>query len=242
MTFTPWMPILQVGAAGPVAPYAIWVAPFTDYSPTGWQKCQWRFDPATGDVEYRGLAKTTGAISASNFKAIDCFMAVTPMLPKPTKHFMSIGQTSFTPALARNGAGLRWDLRIPTATEHHNITVEMAGTAGVPTGSWFWLDSRTWSLAPPAVAAPVAVITNPTGTWSASSPVGPWSAAASTGNITSYDWDFDEGYTGRCTNKISSLAVPLNPTYSAAGSRIVKLTVTGPGGSSIARYTVNVTP
>lgn len=148
MTFTPWMPILAQGAASPVQPYAIWVAAFTDYSPTGWQKCQWRFDPDTGEVEYRGLAKTTGAIAATNFKIIDCYMPVTPMLPKPTLHFMALGMTSFTPAVARNGSVLRLDLRAPTGTEHHSVNVEMTGTTGVPTGSWFHLDSRTWSLAP----------------------------------------------------------------------------------------------
>jgi hypothetical protein len=159
MTFTPWMPILQVGAAAPVAPYAIWVAAFTDYSPTGWQKCQWRFDPATGEVEYRGLSKTTGAISASNFKAIDTYMAVTPMLPKPTLHFMAIGQTSFTPALARNSAVARWDLRAPTGTEHHSINLEMAGTTGVATGNWFWLDAK------------ISLATTPAPAWSAWMPV-----------------------------------------------------------------------
>lgn len=147
MTFTPWMPILAQGAAGPVAPYAIWVAAFSDYSPTGWQKCQWRFDPDEGVVEYRGLAKTTGAISGSNFKIIDCYMAVTPMLPKPTLHFMSLGMTSFTPAVARNGTVARLDLRAPVGSEHHSVNLEMAGTTGVPTGSWFHLDSRVWSLA-----------------------------------------------------------------------------------------------
>lgn len=144
--FTPWMPILQQGAAGAVAPYAIWVAPLTDYSATGWHKCQWRFDTVTGEVEYRGLAKTTGAVASTALRVIECYMAVTPMLPKPTLHFMSQAMTSHTPALARNSAIVRWDLRAPTATEHHSLYWELTGANAVGTGSWVFLNGR-WSLA-----------------------------------------------------------------------------------------------
>lgn len=144
--FTPWMPILQQGAAGPVAPYAIWVAALTDYSATGWHKCQWRFDTVTGEVEYRGLAKTTGAIASANVRVIDCYMAVTPMLPKPTLHLMSQAMTSHTPALARNSAEVRWDMRTPVGTEHHGVSWELANANAVGTGAWVFLHGR-WSLA-----------------------------------------------------------------------------------------------
>ena len=56
---------------------------------------------------------------------------------------------------------------------------------------------------------------------------------ASSGEITSYEWDFGDGGT-------STEASPTH-TYTAAGSYIVTLTATGPGGSATGTRTITVT-
>jgi hypothetical protein len=144
--FTPWMPILSQGAAGPVAPYAIWVQPMSDYSPTGWQKCQWRFDSVAGEVEYRGLAKTTAAVASSNISIISCVMPATTTLVKPVSKMMAMGQTSHTPAVPRNSAVARLDIITAADPAHHTVNWELGNANAVGTGAWMHLNAR-WSLA-----------------------------------------------------------------------------------------------
>ena len=83
------------------------------------------------------------------------------------------------------------------------------------------------------VPAPVAAFT--TNVTSGSSPLSVAFTDTSTGNITSYAWDFDnDGVTDSASQ---------NPayTYVVGGSYTANLTVTGPGGSSTATRVINAT-
>ena len=83
----------------------------------------------------------------------------------------------------------------------------------------------------PPVAKPVAAVSaTPT---SGPAPLAVTFTDASTGSITTWAWNFGDGST-------STLRQPAH-IYATAGTYTVKLTVTGPGGSSAATKTITVT-
>jgi PKD repeat protein len=84
-------------------------------------------------------------------------------------------------------------------------------------------------VAPPGAAAPVASF-NATPT-SGTAPLTVTFTDTSTGNVTSWAWNFGNGATSTMRNP--------SHTYTAAGTHTVRLAVTGPGGSNAATRTIS---
>lgn len=135
MTFSPWMPIQSAGYSGPL-PYAVFSAGFQRYDPT-WQRPEWRYDRATGYVEYRGLVRMTAPQGFGHqFPAIVTHLEPSPGLPKPTLNYLLKGMSNA--ADRAWGQPFRMDIQ-PHATAHHQVTFP-ASTEGIVADTWMWLE------------------------------------------------------------------------------------------------------
>ena len=138
MTFSPWMPIQAAGYSGPL-PYAVFVAGFEFYA-ADWQRPEWRYDRATGYVEYRGLLRVSATVPQSNGPMILTYLTPSPGLPKPTENFLLKGMSSS--ADRAWGQPFRLDIQ-PHASAHHCVTAP-AGSPGIVAPTWIFLD-LLWS-------------------------------------------------------------------------------------------------
>lgn len=138
MTFSAWMPIQAAGYSG-AAPYAVFVTGHERYA-TSWQRPEWRYDRATGYVEYRGLVRMTQAKAVGNTAMIITYLAESPGLPKPTENFLLKGMSNAADRLW--GQPFRLDIQ-PYAGAHHCVT-NPAGSPGLAVDTWVWLD-LCWS-------------------------------------------------------------------------------------------------
>lgn len=112
-----------------------------------------------------------------------------------------------------------------TTAGTYSVTLTVTGSLGTQSLT------RTSYITVSAAVAPVA---NFTGTpTSGAAPLDVQFTDASTGNITSWSWDFGDGTTSTETS-------PLH-TFRIAGTYTVKLTVTGPGGSNTMTRTGYIT-
>jgi hypothetical protein len=140
MSWSAWLPIQAAGYSG-ATPFARYVSgvPFTRYA-TSWERPQWRYDRATGEVEYKGLISVTadyGAASTS-YALIECWMDPSPGMPKPTQYEMFFGMSNNGDASW--GQVLRMDVA-PSGTSgiHHTINTS-TGTTGLLAGRWVYLN------------------------------------------------------------------------------------------------------
>lgn len=146
MTFTPWLRILNYGEAPPATPYAIFSSYFTRYA-LGWQEPSWRYDRATGQIEYRGLIASTASVPAASQRLLSCVMPLTPNLPRPPLHMFGSVSTHGV-----GGAVISENLRIDCnpnsaygSAGHHDLNVELTGGNAMSSGQWFWLGDHTIS-------------------------------------------------------------------------------------------------
>jgi hypothetical protein len=138
MTFSPWMPIQPAGYSGP-QPYAVFVAGHQRYA-AEWQRPEWRYDRATGYVEYRGLVKMTTAKPVGNTAMIVTYLAESPGLPKPTVNYLLKGMSN----AADRAWGQPFRLDIQPYTGAHHCVTNPAGSPGLAADTWIWLE-LCWS-------------------------------------------------------------------------------------------------
>lgn len=146
MTFTPWMRILESEEAKPSTPHAYFDSRWTRYHAV-WQAPSWRYDRATGEVEYRGLCKVKdgNSVAASYQQVIVwCQMPETPALPRPSALQMC-------PSMSSYGVGTNETTRIDIgawAGGHHWLALEATSSTGtaIGAGNWFWLGHVKLSL------------------------------------------------------------------------------------------------
>jgi len=146
MTFSAWMTVQAYGYSG-TAPYAVFTSGYQRYHPT-WQNTQWRYDRATGYVEYRGLAINTVAQPAAQTNApmILTYLTPSPGLPKPTVQTIVRGMSNSGDR--SYGQPFRFDIA-NHATAHHSVNVH-GGSVLVPVNTWFWLElNHSFSNADP---------------------------------------------------------------------------------------------
>jgi hypothetical protein len=134
MTFSAWMPIQSAGYSGPL-PYSVFVSGFTRYD-AAWQRPEWRYDRATGYIEYRGLVRMTSAVAVGNLPMILTYLTPSPGLPKPTENFLLKGMSNA--ADRAWGQPFRLDIQ-PHASAHHAVHAP-AGGAGLAVDTWIWLE------------------------------------------------------------------------------------------------------
>lgn len=135
MTFSAWMPVQAAGYSG-AWPYAVFSSGYERYDP-GWQRPEWRYDRATGYVEYRGLVRMTAAQgSGHTIPVITTYLDPSPGLPKVAKNYLLKGMSNA--ADRAWGQPFRHDVQ-PHATAHHQVTFPASGV-GIATQTWVFLD------------------------------------------------------------------------------------------------------
>lgn len=135
MTFSPWLRILDSTEPAPAQPYAQFSSYFTRYHPV-WREPSWRYDRATGEIEYRGLIKAAVEVPVATQRLLTCYMPTYPALPKPPLFMLeAISPHGTTSGIVEN---LRIDCN-PTSAGHHDLNLVLVGGGVMAAGQWFWI-------------------------------------------------------------------------------------------------------
>ena len=125
--------------------------PFARYHPgvplqrfsDAWHRPEWRFDRATGYVEYRGMIFFNAAYGSTNVThpLVECHMDAAPALPRPDQSQMYMTLANITAAGAPWGEVTRIDMRRTNIEgAHHAVTLNGGTSGGFPAGTWLMLN------------------------------------------------------------------------------------------------------